>query len=73
MGYRANTNYSRNYHPPKLTGRRLTRAAAEMPMVTLGELQGSTAQRVESVNRTNINEAFKAEGQEKHHYVKEIP
>ena len=51
-------NLPRHGRPPKLTGwarRALIREAAKRPMITLEELQGSTAQEGESVHRTTIS------------------
>uniref|UniRef100_A0A6I8Q9Z7 Uncharacterized protein n=1 Tax=Xenopus tropicalis TaxID=8364 RepID=A0A6I8Q9Z7_XENTR len=59
--YGTTVNLPRQGRPPKLTGRTrraLIRNAAKRPMVTLGELQGSTAQVGESVHRTTISRAL---------------
>ncbi len=52
-------------HPPKLTGsarRALIREATKRPMVTLEELQRSTAQVGESVQGPTISHAFHKSG-----------
>uniref|UniRef100_A0A803JWW4 Transposase Tc1-like domain-containing protein n=1 Tax=Xenopus tropicalis TaxID=8364 RepID=A0A803JWW4_XENTR len=59
--YGTTVNLPRQGRPPKLTGRTrraLIRNAAKRPMVTLGELQRSTAQVGESVHRTTISRAL---------------
>uniref|UniRef100_A0A669EVF3 Transposase n=1 Tax=Oreochromis niloticus TaxID=8128 RepID=A0A669EVF3_ORENI len=59
--YGTTVNLPRQGRPPKLTGRTrraLIRNAAKRPMVTLDELQRSTAQVGESVNRTTISRAL---------------
>ncbi|MCJ8737809.1 hypothetical protein PDJAM_G00028230 [Pangasius djambal] len=58
-------NLPRHGRPPKLTGRArraLIREAAKRPMVTLVELQRSTAQVGESVHRTTISSALHKSG-----------
>ena len=58
--YGTTANLPRHGRPPKLTGwtrRALVREAAKRPMVTLEELQRSTAQVGESVHRTTISHA----------------
>ena len=58
-------NIPRHGCPPKLTGqamRALIREAAERPMITLEELQRSTAQVGESVHRTTISHALHKSG-----------
>jgi len=63
--YGTTANLPRHGHPPKLTGRArraLIREAAKRPMVTLEELQRSTAQVGESVNRTTISRALHKSG-----------
>ena len=59
--YGATSNLPRHGCPPKLTGRvqrALFREAAKRPMVTLEELQRSTAQVGESVHRTTLSHAL---------------
>ncbi|KAL0162929.1 hypothetical protein M9458_042325, partial [Cirrhinus mrigala] len=59
--YGTTVNLPRQGRPPKLTGRTrraLIRNAAKRPMVTLDELQRSTAQVGESVHRTTISRAL---------------
>uniref|UniRef100_A0AAX7UKG3 Transposase Tc1-like domain-containing protein n=1 Tax=Astatotilapia calliptera TaxID=8154 RepID=A0AAX7UKG3_ASTCA len=59
--YGTTVNLPRQGRPPKLTGRTrraLIRNAAKRPMVTLDELQRSTAQMGESVHRTTISRAL---------------
>uniref|UniRef100_A0A803KA97 Transposase Tc1-like domain-containing protein n=1 Tax=Xenopus tropicalis TaxID=8364 RepID=A0A803KA97_XENTR len=59
--YGTTVNLPRQGRPPKLTGRTrraLIRNAAKRPMVTLDELQKSTAQVGESVHRTTISRAL---------------
>ena len=63
--YGTTANLPRHGHPPKLTGqarRALIREAAKRPMVTLVELQRSTAQVGESVHRTTISHALHKSG-----------
>ena len=63
--YGTTANLPRHGHPPKLTGwaiRALIREAAKRPMVTLEELQRSTAQVGESVHRTTISYALHKSG-----------
>ncbi|KAL7826753.1 hypothetical protein AOLI_G00319620 [Acnodon oligacanthus] len=59
--YGTTVNLQRQGRPPKLTGRTrraLIRGAAKRPMVTLDEMQRSTAQVGESVHRTTISRAL---------------
>ncbi|KAG2458981.1 TC1A transposase, partial [Polypterus senegalus] len=59
--YGTTVNLPRQGHPPKLTGRTrsaLIRNATKRPMVTLDELQRSTAQVGESVHGTTISPAL---------------
>ena len=59
--YGTTANLPRHGRPPKLTGRArraFIREAAKRPMVTLEELQRSTAQGGESVHRTTISRAL---------------
>ena len=59
--YGTTANLPRHGRPPKLTvraRRALVREAAKRPMVTLEELQKSTAQVGESVQRTTISRAL---------------
>ncbi|XP_062847483.1 uncharacterized protein LOC134309924 [Trichomycterus rosablanca] len=59
--YGTTVNLPRQGRPPKLTGRTrraLIRDAAKRPMVTLDEMQRSTAQVGESVHRTTISRAL---------------
>uniref|UniRef100_A0A803KFC9 Transposase Tc1-like domain-containing protein n=1 Tax=Xenopus tropicalis TaxID=8364 RepID=A0A803KFC9_XENTR len=59
--YGTTVNLPRQGRPPKLTGqtrRALIRNAAKRPMVTLDELQRSTAQVGESVHWTTISRAL---------------
>ena len=63
--YGTTANLPRHGRPPKLTGRArraLIREAAKRPMVTLEELQRSTAQVGESVHRTTISHALHKSG-----------
>ncbi|CDQ56506.1 unnamed protein product [Oncorhynchus mykiss] len=60
-------NLPRPGRPSKLsahTRRRLIRDAAKRPMITLDELQGSTAEVGDSVHRTTISLAFMDIGQQ---------
>ena len=64
-GYGTTANLPRYGCPPKLTGRArriLIREAAKRPMVTLEELQRSTAQVGESVHGTTISRALHKSG-----------
>ena len=63
--YGTTANLPRHGRPPKLTcrtRRALIRDAAKTPMVTLEELQRSTAQVGESVHRTTISRALHKSG-----------
>ena len=63
--YGTTANLPRHGRPPKLTSqarRALIREAAKRPMVTLEELQRSTAQVGESVHRTTISRALHKSG-----------
>ena len=63
--YGTTANLLRHGCPPKLTGqarRTLIREAAKRPMITLEELQRSTAQVGESVHRTTISHALHKSG-----------
>ncbi|MCJ8733927.1 hypothetical protein PDJAM_G00229400 [Pangasius djambal] len=64
-GYGTTANLTRHGRPPKLTGqarRALIREAAKKPMVTLEEVQRSTALVGESVHRTTISRALHKSG-----------
>ena len=66
--YGTTANLPRHGRPPKLTGqarRAFIREAAKRPMVTLEELQRSTAQVGESVHRTTISCALHKSGKKK--------
>uniref|UniRef100_A0A8C9YNW9 Transposase Tc1-like domain-containing protein n=1 Tax=Sander lucioperca TaxID=283035 RepID=A0A8C9YNW9_SANLU len=63
--YGTTANLPGHGRPPKLTGRArraLIREAAKRPMVTLEELQRSTAQVGESTHRTTISHALHKSG-----------
>ena len=63
--YGTTSNLPRHGRPPKLTGRAkraLIREATKRPMVTLEELQRSTAQVGESVHRTTTSLALHKSG-----------
>lgn len=63
--YGTTANLPRHGRPPKLTERArraLVREAAKRPMITLEELQKSTAQVGESVHRTTISRALHKSG-----------
>ena len=63
--YGTTANLPRHGRPPELTGwarRALIREAAKRPMVTLEELQRSTAQVGESVHKTTISQALQKPG-----------
>ena len=75
--YQTTANLPRPGRPSKLsahTRRRLIRDAAKRPMITLDELQRSTAEVGDSVHRTTIvyctNLAFMEEWQEESHFLK---
>ena len=77
--YQTTANLPRPGRPSKLSAhsRRLTRDAAKRPMITLDELQRSTAEVGDSVHRTTIsrilyctNLAFMEEWQEESHFLK---
>ena len=63
--YGTTANLPKHDRPPKQTGRTrraLIREAAKRPMVTLEELQRSTAQVGESVHRTTISRPLHKSG-----------
>ena len=65
--YGTTANLPREGRPPKLTDRArrgLIREATKRPMVTLEELERSTAQVGEYVNRTTISRALHKSGQQ---------
>lgn len=76
--YQTTANLPRPGRPSKLsahTRRRLIRDAAKRPMITLDELQRSTAEVGDSVHRTTMvvcctNLAFMEEWQEECHFLK---